>query len=156
MKKILIICLIFLLFVAGLVFAVQKPTTNLRDVRYLEAKIEESYILLNIFVSEAEMTNGLSGTASLPPNTGALFVFEDKGYYGIWMRNMNYPIDIAWIDEDRRIIHIENSVLPETFPKVFYPPTKNKYVLEIGAGFFEKNNINIGDKLEFIKFYQKI
>jgi hypothetical protein len=78
-----------------------------------------------------------------------LFVFDKEGYYGFWMKEMNFPIDIAWLDKDKKITLIEKNVLPETYPQIFNPKSKNLYVLETKAGFFEKFGIKIGDFAEF-------
>ncbi len=114
-----------------------------------------NYILLKILDTSDEMTRGLSDTEAIAPLAGAIFVFEEEGFHGIWMKDMNYPLDIAWLDQHKRIIHIEKEVLPETYPKVFLPPTKDKYVLEVNAGYFDQKNINIGDRLEILKILQK-
>ena len=44
-------------------------------------------------------TQGLSGRESLSANEGLLFVFSTSGAYGIWMKDMRFPIDIIWISE---------------------------------------------------------
>ena len=40
---------------------------------------------------------GLSGRVET--NDEMLFVFEREDYYGFWMKDMNFPIDIAWLDK---------------------------------------------------------
>ncbi len=122
---------------------------------FLEAKIADNFVILKILDTPDEMTKGLSDTAEIASDAGALFVFAEPGYHGIWMKDMNYPLDIAWLDQNKKIIHIEKSVLPETYPKVFLPPTEDLFVLEVNAGFFDTKIINIGDRLEIIKIQQK-
>jgi uncharacterized protein len=108
-------------------------------------------ITLNIEVAnaDAEKTKGLSGKSGLADNEGMLFVFEKEGNHGFWMKDMNFPIDIAWLNKNKLIIHIEKDVLPETYPKVFSPSAPSLYVLEAKANFFENNKIKIGDAAEF-------
>lgn len=90
---------------------------------------------------------GLGGRyRGLPPNTGMLFVFEKEGNYGFWMKDMNFALDIVWIDTNQKIIGIEKNVTPDTYPKVFYPPAWIKFVLELPAGFTVEQGIKIGDK----------
>ena len=91
---------------------------------------------------------GLSGREKIGENEGLLFIFEKEGYWGIWMKDMNFPIDIAWLDVQKKVLHIEHSVKPETYPKIFYPPVPAWYVLETAAGIFEKNKIKVRDVLE--------
>lgn len=96
---------------------------------------------------------GLSGRASLPAQAGLLFVFDSPGRHGIWMKDMEFAIDIAWLDQDKKIIHLEENISPETFPKVFYPPSEALYVLEVNAGFFATHKIKIGQTLETKDFW---
>ena len=62
-----------------------------------------------------------------------LFIFERSGRYGFWMKEMRFAIDIVWIGEDLRIVHIAADVTPETYPEVFKPPEAARYVLEMPA-----------------------
>jgi len=112
-------------------------------------RIGETVLNVSIADSQSERQKGLSGRIGLAENEGMLFVFDKEGYYGFWMKEMNFPIDIAWLDKDKKITLIEKNVLPETYPKIFNPKSKNLYVLEIKAGFFEKFGIKIGDFAEF-------
>jgi uncharacterized membrane protein (UPF0127 family) len=65
------------------------------------------------------------------------------------MKDMNFPIDIIWISEDLNIVYIKKDARPELFPESYRPETKAKYVLEVVSGFSEKNNLKVGDRVEF-------
>lgn len=112
-------------------------------------KVGEISLNIEVADTDAERTQGLSGREGLEEGSGLLFVFEREGYYGFWMKDMNFPIDIAWIDKNKKVTHIEAGVSPETYPKIFNPEIKNLYVLELPAGFLVKNNIQIGDFVDF-------
>ncbi len=92
-----------------------------------------------------EREQGLSGRTRLPLNQGMFFVFEKDDMYGIWMRDMKFPIDVFWISEEKIVTDIEANVAPESYPKVFRPHVPARYVLEVPAGFAEQYNIKIGD-----------
>ena len=94
---------------------------------------------------------GLSGEKSLDTDEGMFFIFQNPGKYGFWMKNMLFPIDIVWIDQNLKIIGIEKNVSPDTYPKTFYPPENVLYVLEISAGRANSSNIKIGDSVNFVK-----
>lgn len=137
--SILIISLVWLFSVYS------KPVLN-------QAFISSMPLNLEIADSESERIKGLSSREYLPQDSGLLFIFGSPGRYGIWMKDMFFPIDIAWLDENKKIIHLEQNVLPETYPEVFYPTDNSLYVLEVNAGFFEKNKIEIGQTLEMKDF----
>jgi len=101
--------------------------------------------------SNLERSKGLSGHKALLDNEGMLFIFEKPGSYGFWMKEMLFPIDIIWIDENFVINHIESAVSPETYPKVFYPTSEILYVLEVSSGQASSSKIKIGDTVKFVK-----
>ncbi|MBX4210479.1 DUF192 domain-containing protein [Candidatus Parcubacteria bacterium] len=98
--------------------------------------------------TEAKREQGLSGRASLANDRAMLFVFPVAGNYGIWMKDMQFAIDIVWINDQMKISDIENSVKPDTYPEIFYPSENSRYVVELSAGSVEKNKIKIGDTLK--------
>lgn len=83
----------------------------------------------------AAREKGLSGRSALAEGHGLLFVFDEPGSWGIWMKDMNFPIDIVWARQDGTIITIARNVSPDTYPQAFYPATPDAlYVLEVNAG----------------------
>lgn len=112
-------------------------------------KIGGAILNVGIADTEAKQQQGLSGKLGLPPNEGLLFVFDKPGYYGFWMKDMNFPIDIAWFDKDKRLIYLDSNVPPSSYPDILVPDTPSLYVLETNANFFIDHGIKIGDAAEF-------
>ncbi|OHB06180.1 MAG: hypothetical protein A3A26_01405 [Candidatus Zambryskibacteria bacterium RIFCSPLOWO2_01_FULL_47_14] len=120
----------------------QKPSPSHR--RGLgEIVVNSKSIPVEIADSDAERAQGLSGRQVLETETGLLFIFDEPGFHGFWMKDMKFPIDIVWLGNDFEVIGVEKNVSPNTYPQVFYPPRAVKYVLELNAGE--------SDMLEFIK-----
>lgn len=94
-----------------------------------------------------ERIKGLSGVSSLRKDEGMLFVFKEQGLHGFWMKDMLVALDILWIGADKRVVHIEESVSPDSYPAVFTPLTPALYVLEVPAGSVKEKNIIIGDQV---------
>lgn len=97
---------------------------------------------------------GLGGRESLDLDRGMLFVFESSANQTFWMRDMKFAIDIIWIGEDKKILHIAENVPPEPGKKDselmrYSPPAPAKYVLEINAGLTRLNNLKLGDSVDF-------
>ena len=99
--------------------------------------------------TDAIRVQGLSGKYFLPSNTSMLFVFDKPDIYGIWMKDMNFPLDIVWLDKNKTIVHSLSNVDPSTYPHVFYPSKPAVYVLELRAGFLEENGVKAGDMIYF-------
>jgi hypothetical protein len=86
---------------------------------------------------------------NLAKNEGMLFVFNHPSQHVFWMKDMNFPIDMIWLDENLKIIYFQKNVLPESYPATFGPDQNSLYVLEVNAGFSDKHNLKIGDSLSF-------
>ena len=143
---------IFILLVFGMlsfVFNFVYKNQEKKQGVYQSLRIGGTTLNIKVADDDTERIQGLSGRESLEENEGLLFVFDKQGYYGIWMKDMNFPIDIVWLDQNKKIIHIESAVGPETYPKIFNPPNLSLYVLETPSGFLAKNNIKIGDLVAF-------
>ena len=112
-------------------------------------KIGDKSLKLEIADTPKVRNRGLSGRKSLPDDTGMLFIFDQSGKYGFWMKNMNFAIDIVWIDEYFKVVDIDQEVTPDTFPEIFYPSGPIKYVLELPGGKSQNYAIDIGSQMYF-------
>ena len=108
--------------------------------------INQTKIIAEISDNPFKKTKGLSGRDFLPENQGMLFVYNKEDYYSFWMKNMNFPLDFIWINNNR-VVEITENVLPKDYqpPKILRPSQKVNMVLEVNAGFAKKNNIKTGD-----------
>lgn len=137
---------VFLIILSGfLVFFIFNREQS-KSLRKLE--INDITISVEIAANQEQKTKGLSERNHLPAEQGMLFVYNESQIIRIWMKDMRFAIDIIWIDENSKIIHIENDVQPDSFPKIFSSQEPARYVLEVNAGFAEKNNIKIGDEIK--------
>ncbi|HRY31105.1 MAG TPA: DUF192 domain-containing protein [Candidatus Paceibacterota bacterium] len=112
-----------------------------------EARIVIAETSIAAIVADTEETRelGLSGTDSLAAQRGMFFIFDAPDYHGIWMKDMNFAIDVIWLSESKEVIHIEQGITPKTYPEIFSPSRKALYILEVNAGFVKKTGIKIGD-----------
>lgn len=120
----------------------------------IEVNIKNLVIHAKVASNADLRRKGLSKVDSLPINEGMLFVFDQKGRYSFWMKDMKFPIDIIWIDENKKIVNISaNAILePKKADKDLtkYDSSYDvKYVLEINAGLAAANNLQIGDLVSF-------
>lgn len=103
---------------------------------------------LEIADTEATQILGLGNRESLCGTCGMLFVFKREERHSFWMHGMKFPIDIAWINKENRIIHLERRV-SEHSTEVYRPPAPVSLVLELPAGAFD--TLSIGEQVNFQK-----
>ena len=95
-----------------------------------------------------EHSRGLMFRPHLEPNAGMLFLFEHQEVHTFWMKNTLIPLDMLFIDRDRKIVGIVENAEPQTLTgrRVEQP---SKYVLEIGGGVAARLGIRPGTTVEF-------
>lgn len=112
-------------------------------------EVDSKKIFVDVSDDECKQTLGLSGRTSMNDDQGMIFVFNDLGNYAFWMKDMDFPLDIIWIDDNFNIVGIEKDLAASTYPESFGEEYFAKYVLEINAGYSDKNNLKVGDKIIF-------
>lgn len=105
-------------------------------------------------VSVEELSKGMMFRPQLPPDKGMLFVFGDTQKRSFWMYQTLVPLDMIWLDEEKRIVEIVENV----------PPCKERdlrnceiyggnfdasYVLELAAGRAAAFGTNVGQRVSF-------
>ena len=105
-------------------------------------------VLVEIADSSKERFQGLSGRDGLGKNEGMLFAFEHPGMYAFTMRGMKFPLDFIFVNENK-VVGTEKNIPPQHSGQIM-ADTDFDRVLEVNAGFVEKNDIQIGDSVELI------
>lgn len=148
-KKSLIYFLFAIFLLLGLVFHAISAAKEEKDTKFVKVFVGHIMILAETAETPAERELGLGGRENLAENHGMLFIFDIPDYYGFWMKDTLVPLDMIWIDQNKKVIDIKQDVLPTTFPEVFYPKERALYVLETRAGAVQSGQINIGDLVSF-------
>ena len=94
---------------------------------------------------------GLGKRPSLKKGWGMLFVFEERKPHRFWMKDMQFPLDIIWLD-NHRIVHINHNAEPASSdddPEVMTSPVPVNFVLEIAAGRAVKLRLKKGQQMKF-------
>ena len=93
---------------------------------------------------------GLMFRASMEPNEGMLFAFDNPGQQCFWMKNTLIPLAIAFVADDGSIVNID-SMKPQTLDG--HCSTKPvRFVLEMNEGWFAKRGIKAGSRLRGAPF----
>lgn len=130
--------------ILGLFFVLYKMsyTPSIKDTT-----VSVGTMRFEIVTTAEAQERGLGGRSSIPSNYGMLFVFNTPDRYGFWMKDMLVPIDIIWLTKEGRVVAVDASISPATYPKPFYPPTPVSYVLETRAGFASEKGWGIGSTI---------
>ncbi|TDE10032.1 DUF192 domain-containing protein [Dyadobacter psychrotolerans] len=110
-----------------------------KQIRKIDVEIAEN---------DAERNKGLMYRPYIPDSTGMLFIFQEPRELGFWMKNTQIPLDIIYADAGKKIISIQKNTKP--FSEESLPSNGvAKYVVELNAGFSDRNDIKPGDAISF-------
>lgn len=154
MKK-LIFSIILIIIFGFLVFARLENTLSKTDNKSVIITNQEGNdVIVNVDIARtsSEHAQGLSDREELPEGRGMLFVFKEKEQRSFHMKDMNFPIDIIWLSDDK-ITRISRNLPPEGKNPSNRYSSENpvNYVLEVPANFCEQNNISVGNSV-FYKY----
>ena len=110
-----------------------------------------SEVTAELAVTEEERAKGLMFRDKILPDQAMLFVFEKAGIHSFWMKNTLVSLDMLWLDDEKRIIHIEANVPPcREEPCPSYGPLRAaRYVLELKGGVAAELGLKISDRVMF-------
>jgi hypothetical protein len=122
------------------------------DVDTVTVCFKKACVQAEVADTNGARARGLMFRKKLLLTQGMLFIFPSDDRHTFWMKNMRFPIDIIWIDRDKTIVDIKAGVVPCTATRCqsFIPKALARYVVEVAAGFTQKNRIKVGDRIEFI------
>jgi uncharacterized membrane protein (UPF0127 family) len=96
--------------------------------------------------SPSEREQGLMFRNSMGANEGMLFLFEAPAEICMWMKNTLIPLSVAFIDDNGKIINIEN-MQPQT-TESHCGKKLVRYALEMNRGWFKQKNIRPGSMVD--------
>ncbi len=136
---------------AGIFFVSQIRRDGARDQpQTTEIENSDAFVLhdalphIEFADTEDARVQGLSGRSNLSEGSGLLFIFDTSDEHGIWMKDMRFAIDIMWFDESGVIVGLKENASPDSYPEVFYPEKRARYVLETPAGFIRTHGLAMG------------
>ena len=109
-------------------------------------------IFVEVADTQEEILQGLSNKPFMGENAGMFFDLKQKQIAYFWMRQMKFPLDIIWLDGEEIVGIEKNAPVPQqnNIPS-FISPTPVNAVLEVNSGFTDKNNLQVGTKVELLR-----
>lgn len=118
-----------------------------------ESNLKRQQFQINTHKLEAELAltaeerqRGLMFRESLAENQGMMFQFTHADYYCMWMKNTLIPLSIAFIDEQGKIINIEE--MQANNEQTTCTKSKARYALEMNSGWYRQHQVKVGQQVE--------
>jgi uncharacterized membrane protein (UPF0127 family) len=147
LNKIIIGFIVILLLFSGIILlAISKSSLPKSKVT-----IDNHTFSVEVATTSAQQQQGLSGKASLPKNQGMLFVFKTAARYPFWMKDMEFPLDMIFINNNKIVDIIQNIPTPKngnTNLPIYTPSASDNQTLEINAGLSKAYGFKNGDAVK--------
>ena len=112
----------------------------------------EGRVLVSIAIEIADTpqarATGLMGRTGLNDSAGMFFVHDKAGPKNFWMRNTPTPLDIIFVSETGRVIHIAANTKPNS-DTVYSSRGPARYVVEVLAGFCARHGVEKGTQISW-------
>ena len=148
MKKLIAsIIIISVIGVIVLIFQKQKKIApNSLSINHNNIKkVNIANVVFEVELAETpqEKTQGLAGREELCPQCGMLFIYNQENKYPFWMKGMLIPLDIIWINKNKKIVDYIEYAQPQGARKIidlpiYKPKEKAQYILELPGGTIKK------------------
>jgi uncharacterized membrane protein (UPF0127 family) len=110
-------------------------------------------IRVETMYTNIDLLRGLMYRTSLASDRGMLFVYPQPNYYFTFMYNVLIPLDIIWMDSNRRIVDIIENAPPCKTQASQCPKYGGKlmtmFALEIPAGTAKKSGLQLGQIIQW-------
>ncbi|HAQ48433.1 MAG TPA: DUF192 domain-containing protein [Glaciecola sp.] len=118
-----------------------------------KVKLANQLYTLEFAANDQQRARGLMYRNELCAACGMLFDFGKSRYVGMWMKNTNIPLDVAYISAQGLIINIEQ-MQPHTL-QAHHSEIAVRYAIEMNLGWFAQHQIEAGDSVRFISAMPK-
>jgi uncharacterized protein len=104
-------------------------------------------------INNVDLVRGLMFRTSLAPDHGMLFVHPKPNLYAYWMYQTLIPLDIIWLDSNRKIVEIVENAQPcktqASKCEQYGGKQISAYALEIGGGMAKKYGLMLGQRIDW-------
>src|SRR4030042_2564613 len=90
--------ILLIIFTAG--FWIFQNNGKNYSSNFKTAQINGQKIFVEIADTPEKRSQGLSGRDNLSQNQGMLFIFNQPAIPSFWMKDMNFPLDFIWINNN--------------------------------------------------------
>lgn len=104
---------------------------------------------IEVAEGDYETQTGLMYRKSMDKDNGMLFLFDTPQVRAFYMKNTEIPLDIIYIDKNKKIVKIHKDAKPMD-PTSLSSETPVQYVLELNGGVVASKGILVGDRVKWI------
>lgn len=124
-----------------------QPSHMKAQTVYFPNRIGQKSVFLQLAIRAEEKAKGLMFRESLATDHGLCFVSDPPQQQSFWMRNTQIPLDLAHFDSQGVLVEI-HQLYPYDESPVKSHHLEIRYSIEMNQGWFKRNQIRPGSKLD--------
>jgi uncharacterized membrane protein (UPF0127 family) len=128
--------------IAIAVWAMVSISNSVYAAPTLELSIGMYRIQVEVAHTDPVRQRGLMFRKEMPTQQGMLFVFPQRAQHCMWMKNTLLPLAVAFLDEEGRIINIEEMAAQTEINHCAHQPAR--YALEMNRNWFKQRGLAAG------------
>lgn len=138
------------------IFSTSMSTAAIPLFSRTKLKVGHKIISVEIADTPEKLSYGLMHRKSLGENEGMLFIFPQEQPLSFWMKNTYIDLSIAFFSKEKVLLEVKEMMAAKSELQSHFETYQStrpaQYALEMRRGWFTRNNIKVGNKLElFIK-----
>lgn len=130
---------------ALLAVVVLGATVQAQSMPLIQLSAGVHLIKAEIAANNEHRQQGLMFRQKLAANEGMLFIFDQNALHCMWMKNTLIPLSVAFLDEQGRILNIED-MQPQTLES-HCAVKPARFALEVNLAWFKQRGIQAGSKI---------
>jgi uncharacterized membrane protein (UPF0127 family) len=119
------------------------------QMQRVSLEVGKHRIEAEVVADERARNLGLMYRSHLPPDQGMIFVYPSLVRICMWMKNTLIPLSVAFLDEEGRILNIEDMTPHSEESHCAVKPAR--HALEMNQGWFARHGVKAGDRIEGVR-----
>lgn len=128
-----------------------QPQTFERDQLGIATAGGEQHFAVELAVNSEQRAQGLMYRPRMAADAGMLFLYPAARPVAMWMKNTLIPLDMLFIGDDGRILHIAERAIPGSTATISSMQPA-RAVLELNGGTAARLKIQVGDRVLYRTF----
>ncbi|HEY8108614.1 MAG TPA: DUF192 domain-containing protein [Patescibacteria group bacterium] len=140
--------------ILGLIIMQFTEPPEFNDDVTVTVRLDQAKVRADVATSPGRLEKGLMGAEPLMKDRALLFAYEEPTTPTIWMKGVEFPIDIVWISGDT-VTQVTSNVpsakpgVPDAQLPKYQPEGPVDKVLETSAGWARQHSVQPGDVVRF-------
>lgn len=134
--------------------AIEDSSVRVDGVKTVVVSNDKISLKLEVADTPEAREKGLSQRRDIGQFDGMLFVFPEESYQTFWMKDMNFDLDMVWLNGKGEVVQVDENIKASGYNKnnpessqMLHSTQPIRYVIELPANRAKDYNLMVGDQL---------